>query len=115
MNNMYIISAENATVVLNNLKSLDRPLTAEEKKLGRKAALAQADALHSQALASAASLRETELKFYMGQGHTLDEAREQLRLDKRIHDEKIGLGKSHRCHPCKAASRYLSVLPGFLG
>lgn len=115
MNNMYIISAENATIVLNYFKSLDRPLTAAEKKIGRKAALVQADVRHSQALASAASLCETELKFYMGQGYTLAEAREQLRLDKRIHDEKIGLGKSHRCNPCKAASRYLSVLPGFLG
>ena len=40
MNNMYnTVSVENASIVLNSIKSLNRPLTAEEKLAGRKAAL----------------------------------------------------------------------------
>ncbi len=98
MNNMYnIVSVESANNVLNNLKSLARPLTTAEKLAGRKAALVQADVRHSQALASAASLRETEIKFYMGQGYTLKEAREQLRLEDFAHAESIGLGISKKC------------------
>lgn len=97
MANIYI-TVENAGAVLNNLKSLNRPLTAEEKLAGRKAALLRGDELHSQAVASANSLRDMEIKFYMKQGYTENEAREQLRLDDFAHAEAIGLGSSKKCH-----------------
>ena len=97
MANIYI-TVEDAAAVLNNLKSLNRPLTAEEKLAGRKAALLRGDELHSQAVASAARLRNTLLQFYMKQGFTEDEAREQIRLDDFAHAEAIGLGTSKKCH-----------------
>ncbi len=97
MNNMYISSVESANSVLSSLKSLARPLTVAEKAIGRKAAMFLAKERHSQAVASAARLRDMEIKFYMKQGYTENEARKQIMLDDFAHAEYIGLGTSHKC------------------
>lgn len=97
-NNMYISSVESANSVLSSLKSLARPLTVAEKAIGREAAMFLAKEHHARAIASAARLRNTLLQFYVKQGFTEDEAREQLRLDDFAHAEAIGLGTSKKCH-----------------
>lgn len=92
-NTFATVTVENAVVVLNSLKSLDRPLTHEEKIIGRKAALLFGKTIKDQVNAS----RDAEIKFLVERGYTEEEARKQLRLNARIHNEKIGLGKSQRC------------------
>lgn len=94
---MYISSVESANSVLSSLKSLARPLTVAEKAIGREAAMFLAKERHARAIASAARLRNTLLQFYVKQGFTEDEAREQLRLDDFAHAESIGLGTPHKC------------------
>ncbi len=92
-NTFATVTVENAVVVLNALKSLDRPLTAEEKIIGRKAALLFGKNIKDKINAS----RDAEIKFLVERGYTEEEARKQLRLNARIHNEEIGLGKSQRC------------------
>lgn len=94
MNNMYsTVSVENASIVLNSLKSLNRPLTDEEKIAGRKAALFIGQNIKNKIKAS----REEEVKYLMERGFTEDEAREKMRLDAFARAEYIGLGTSHKC------------------
>ena len=92
-NTFATVTVENASIVLNALKSLGRPLTSEEKIIGRKAALLFGRTLKDQVNAA----QELEIKFLVERGYTEEEARKQLRLNERIHNEEIGLGKSQRC------------------
>ena len=93
MNNMYnTVSVENASIVLNSLKSLNRPLTAEEKLAGRKAALFIGQDIKDKIKAS----QEEEVKYLMERGYTAQEAREKMRLDAFAHAEAIGLGTSKK-------------------
>lgn len=92
-NTFATVTVENAVVVLNTLKSLARPLTPEEKIIGRKAALLFGKNIKDKINAS----RDAEIKFLVDRGYTEEEARKQLRLNTRLHDEEIGLGKSQRC------------------
>ena len=87
------VTVENASIVLNNLKSLNRPLTADEMIAGRKAALLFGRTIKDKVNAS----HDAEIKFLVERGYTEEEARKQLRLNERIHNEEIGLGKSQRC------------------
>lgn len=94
MNNMYnTVTVENAVVVLNALKSLDRPLTPEEKALGTKAARLYGEGLKNKVKEA----QEVDIKFYTDRGYSLDEARTQVRLDAQAHAEYIGLGISKKC------------------
>lgn len=93
MNNMYIISVENASVVLNSLKSLARPLTSEEKIIGRKAALLIGQGIKDKIKAS----RDAEIKSLVDKGYTTQEARELLRIADFARAEFIGLGVSKKC------------------
>lgn len=92
-NTFATVTVENAVVVLNTLKSLARPLTSEEKIIGRKAALLFGKTIKDKIKAS----QDAEIKFLVERGWTEEEARKQLRLNARIHSEEIGLGKSQRC------------------
>lgn len=94
MNNMYnTVSVESANNVLNSLKSLNRPLTAEEKLAGRKAALFIGQDIKDKIKAS----QEEEIKYLMERGYTREEAREKMRLDAFAHAESVGLGISKKC------------------
>lgn len=94
MNNMYnIVSVENASIVLNSLKSLNRPLTAEEKLAGRKAALFIGQDIKDKIKAS----QEEEVKYLMERGYTAQEAREKIRLEDFARAESVGLGVSKKC------------------
>lgn len=94
MNNMYnTVSIESANNVLNSLKSLNRPLTAEEKLAGRKAALFIGQDIKDKIKAS----KEEEIKYLMERGYTREEAREKMRLDAFAHAESVGLGISKKC------------------
>lgn len=94
MNNMYnTVSVESANNVLNSLKSLNRPLTAEEKLAGRKAALFIGQDIKDKIKAS----KEEEIKYLMERGYTREEARENMRLDAFAHAESVGLGISKKC------------------
>ena len=92
-NTFATVTVENAVVVLNALKSLDRPLTADEKIAGRKAALLFGRTIKDKVNAS----HDAEIKFLVERVYTEEEARKQLRLSERIHNGEIGLGKSRRC------------------
>lgn len=87
------VTVENAVVVLNALKSLGRPLTAEEKALGTRAAHLYGDGLK----ARVKEAQEVDIKFYTDRGYSLNEARTQVRLDAQAHAEYIGLGVSKKC------------------
>ena len=94
MNNMYnTVSVENASIVLNSLKSLNRPLTAEEKLAGRKAALFIGQDIKDKIKAS----QEEEVKYLMERGYTAQEAREKIRLEDFASAESVGLGVSKKC------------------
>lgn len=94
MNNMYnTVSVESANNVLNSLKSLNRPLTAEEKLAGRKAALFIGQDIKDKIKSS----KEEEIKYLMERGYTREEAREKMRLDAFAHAESVGLGISKKC------------------
>lgn len=94
MNNMYnTVSVENASIVLNSLKSLNRPLTAEEKLAGRKAALFIGQDIKDKIKAS----KEEEIKYLMERGYTREEAREKMRLEDFARAESVGLGVSKKC------------------
>ena len=94
MNNMYnTVSVENASIVLNSLKSLNRPLTAEEKLAGRKAALFIGQDIKDKIKAS----QEEEVKYLMERGYTAQEARETIRLEDFARAESVGLGVSKKC------------------
>ena len=94
MNNMYnTVSVENASIVLNSLKSLNRPLTAEEKLAGRKAALFIGQDIKDKIKAS----QEEEVKYLMERGYTAQEAREKIRLEDFARAESVGLGVSKKC------------------
>lgn len=87
------VTVENASIVLNNLKSLNRPLTAEEKALGTKAARLYGEGLKNKVKEA----QEVDIKFYTDRGYSLDEALTQVRLDAQAHAEYIGLGISKKC------------------
>lgn len=94
MNNMYnTVSVESANNVLNSLKSLNRPLTAEEKLAGRKAALFIGQDIKNKIKAS----KEEEMKYLMERGYTREEAREKMRLEDFARAESVGLGVSKKC------------------
>lgn len=94
MNNMYnTVSVENASIVLNSLKSLNRPLTDEEKIAGRKAALFIGQNIKNKIKAS----KEEEIKYLMERGYTREEAREKMRLEDFARAESVGLGVSKKC------------------
>ena len=94
MNNMYnTVSVENASIVLNSLKSLNRPLTAEEKLAGRKAALFIGQDIKDKIKAS----QEEEVQYLMERGYTAQEAREKIRLEDFARAESVGLGVSKKC------------------
>lgn len=94
MNNMYnTVSVESANNVLNSLKSLNRPLTAEEKLAGRKAALFIGQDIKDRIKAS----KEEEIKYLMERGYTHEEAREKMRLEDFARAESVGLGVSKKC------------------
>ena len=92
MANIYI-TVENAGAGLNNLKSLNRPLTAEEKLAGRKAALFIGQDIKDKIKAS----QEEEVKYLMERGYTAQEAREKIRLEDFARAESVGLGVSKKC------------------
>ena len=96
----------NPRYVLNHLKEIgaQRPLTDDEKTLGRIAAKMQgalikkeAEAAAKSLQASAKELHEVEKKRLMAAGYTAKEADEQIALEERqsLHDR--GFGKSQRC------------------
>lgn len=87
------VSVENASIVLNSLKSLNRPLTAEEKLAGRKAALFIGQDIKDKIKAS----QEEEVKYLMERGYTAQEAREKIRLEDFARAESVGLGVSKKC------------------
>lgn len=87
------VTVENASIVLNNLKSLNRPLTPEEKALGTKAARLYGEGLKNKVKEA----QEVDIKFYTDRGYSLDEALTQVRLDAQAHAEYIGLGISKKC------------------
>ena len=87
------VTVENASIVLNNLKSLNRPLTAEEKALGTKAARLYGEGLKNKVKEA----QKVDIKFYTDRGYSLDEALTQVRLDAQVHAEYIGLGISKKC------------------
>ena len=87
------VTVETASIVLNNLKSLNRPLTAEEKALGTKAARLYGEGLKNKVKEA----QEVDIKFYTDRGYSLDEALTQVRLDAQAHAEYIGLGISKKC------------------
>lgn len=94
MNNMYnTVSVENASIVLNSLKSLNRPLTDEEKIAGRRAALFIGQDIKNKIKAS----KEEEIKYLMERGYTAQEAREKMRLEDFARAESVGLGVSKKC------------------
>lgn len=74
------VTVENASIVLNNLKSLNRPLTAEEKALGTKAARLYGDGLKNKVKEA----QEVDIKFYTDRGYSLGEARTQVVLTLRL-------------------------------
>lgn len=90
----------NPRYVLNHLKEIgaQRPLTDDEKTLGRIAAKMQGALIKKEAEAAAKSLHETEKKRLMAAGYTAKEADEQIALEERqsLHDR--GFGKSKRCY-----------------
>lgn len=92
-NTFATVTVENASIVLNNLKSLNRPLTAEEKALGTKAARLYGEGLKNKVKEA----QEVDIKFYTDRGYSLDEALTQVRLDAQAHAEYIGLGISKKC------------------
>lgn len=94
MNNMYnTVSVENASIVLNSLKSLNRPLTDEEKIAGRRAALFIGQDIKNKIKSS----KEEEIKYLMERGYTAQEAREKMRLEDFARAESVGLGVSKKC------------------
>lgn len=90
----------NPNYVLSHLKEIgtQRPLTDDEKLLGKIAAKMQGEILHEQAIAAAKSLHETEKKRLMATGYTAREAEEQIALEERqsLHDRGYGISK--RCY-----------------
>ena len=100
-NTFATVTVENAVMILTSLKSLNRPLTAEEKLAGRKAAMFVGENIKNRIKA----LQEEEVEYLMKHGFTEDEARKQLRLNMRNHNEEIGLGKSQRCRFTKIPNK----------
>ncbi len=92
-NTFATVTVENASIVLNALKSLGRPLTADEMIAGRKAALLFGRTIKDKVSAS----RDAEIKFLVERGYNEEDALKQVRINERIHNEEIGLGKSQRC------------------
>lgn len=90
----------NPRYVLNHLKEIgaQRPLSEDEKQLGRIAAKMQGALIKQEAEAAAKSLHETEKKRLMATGYTAREAEEQIALEERqsLHDR--GFGTSKRCY-----------------
>jgi hypothetical protein len=90
----------NPRYVLNHLKEIgaQRPLTDDEKLLGKIAAKMQGKILHEQAIAAARSFHETEKKRLMAIGYTAKEAEEQIAIEnfQSLHDR--GFGESKRCY-----------------
>lgn len=97
MANIIISDSIEATRVLEQLRSLDRPLTTEEQALGRKAALVMIRYSKECAAESEKSLRDTMMHYYTECGYTADEAREAIRLDALERRERDGYGVSKRC------------------
>lgn len=87
------VTVENASIVLDELKSLDRKLKPEEKALGTRAAHLYGEGLK----AKLKEAHEMDIKFYTDRGYTLNEACTQVRLDDQAHAEYIGLGVSKKC------------------
>ncbi len=92
-----VMSVKKANRVLNNLFSLDRPLTAAEKTVGRQAALFLAEYRRKKAEKAQKELLFMEIEHLESLGFSKKEALEELRLNNRAHQESIGLGKSRRC------------------
>ena len=90
---MTTVSVENASVVLNNLKSLNRPLTSDEKRLGHQAAMLYGQRIKDKIKA----LREAEIEELMKKGYTERDAREEVRLAEFASREARGFGTSHKC------------------
>lgn len=90
----------NPNYVLSHLKEIgaQRPLTDDEKLLGKIAAKMQGEILHEQAIAAAKSLHETEKKRLMAAGYTAREAEEQIAIEnfQSLHDRGYGISK--RCY-----------------
>ena len=92
-NTFATVTVENAVMILTSLKSLNRPLTAEEKLAGRKAALFIGQDIKDKIKAS----QEEEVKYLMERGYTAQEAREKIRLEDFARAESVGLGVSKKC------------------
>lgn len=90
----------NPKYVLNHLKEIgaQRPLTDDEKTLGRIAAKMQGALIKKEAEAAAKSLHEAEKKRLMAIGYTAKEAEEQIAIEnfQSLHDR--GFGTSKRCY-----------------
>ena len=90
----------NPKYVLNHLKEIgaQRPLTEDEKTLGRIAAKMQGALIKKEAEAAAKSLHEAEKKRLMAIGYTAKEAEEQIAIEnfQSLHDR--GFGTSKRCY-----------------
>ena len=91
------MSVKKAESILKNLFSLDRPLTANEKTTGRRAALFLAECRRQKTEKAQKELVFMEIEHLQCLGFSRKEALEELRLNKRAHQESIGLGKSRRC------------------
>lgn len=91
------MSVKKAENILKDLFSLDRPLTADERTTGRQAALFLAESRRKKAEKAQKELVFMEIEHLETLGYSKKEALEELRRNKRSHQENIGLGKSHRC------------------
>ena len=83
--------------ILAAFRGLTRPLSEEEKKIGRIAAHQHGVMLKDQCKRSADELRAVYMKQLKNQGYSEHEASEKLRIEELQHREDIGLGKSQRC------------------
>lgn len=102
MNNMYntVVTVENFANVLNSVRAIatNRPLTPEEKALGRKAALFQKEMHRQEAIRAQDDYRKTLIKFHLGQGYNLSEAQALIIQSERYEMENNGFGVSRRAN-----------------
>ncbi|MDO4161852.1 MAG: hypothetical protein Q4D80_02455 [Pseudomonadota bacterium] len=98
MNNMFVASdVNNARIILSDLHALERPLTKEEKIMGRRAAQVVSEYRKAETIASAERLHETELNAMLRLGYSKQDAEEELRIAAQRRYEAAGFGRSKRC------------------
>lgn len=92
-------NAQTAQDTLNNLRGIyqSRPLTDDERRQGRRAALLLMAENRKKMARTQKGFFENQIKYYCEHGYSLAEAKEAIRLDEQEHRERIGMGKSYRC------------------